>query len=138
MTDAYFDVGSHVRRVTTSSVEAMRPVYRAHPDDHDVASLFVDALMCVSLRRLWDLTTGKPVGPNTVEADEVLNRALGMPPGDSHPALNHLYVHFMEMSSRPELAMAHADRLRRMVPGAGDMAQWRATSTTRAATLLKG
>jgi tetratricopeptide (TPR) repeat protein len=43
-----------------SYVEAMRPVHRAHPDDLDVAALFVDALMCVSPRRLWDLTTGKP------------------------------------------------------------------------------
>ncbi len=42
---------------------AMRRVYFAFPDDHDVMALFVEALMMRTVRRLWDLKTGAPA-PN--------------------------------------------------------------------------
>lgn len=101
--------------------EAMREVYRANPDDLDVAALFADALICVSPRQLWDIPTGAPIGYGTLEARDVLERALAQPRGDVHPALNHIYVHLMETSSVPELAQPAADRLRRLVPDAGHM-----------------
>lgn len=102
--------------------EAMRPVYQQHPGDFDVAALFADALLCVSPRQLWDMSTGKPKGYGTTEARHVLERALAVPGGETHPALNHLYIHLMEMSSQPELAIPHADRMRRLMPDAGHMA----------------
>lgn len=102
--------------------EAMRRVYQAHPDDFDVAALFADALLCVSPRQLWDLSTGAPIGYGTVEARKLLERALAQPGGDAHPSLNHLYIHLLEMSPVPELALPAADRVRRIAPDAGHMA----------------
>ncbi|WP_399084442.1 tetratricopeptide repeat protein [Streptomyces sp. BBFR2] len=102
--------------------EAMREVHRAHPDDLDAAAIFADALLCVSPRALWDLDSGEPVGYGTVEAREVIEAAFPLPGGDQHPALNHLYIHLMEMSPFPEVALPAADRLRGLAPDGGHMA----------------
>ncbi|MGD6741222.1 hypothetical protein ACOKM3_05170 [Streptomyces sp. BH106] len=102
--------------------EAMREVYRAHDEDLDAAALFADALMCVSPRALWDLDSGEPVGYGTVEAREVIERAFTLPGGGRHPVLNHLYIHLMEMSPSPELALPAADRLRNLAPDGSHLA----------------
>jgi tetratricopeptide (TPR) repeat protein len=49
----------------------------------------------------------------------VLERALAYAP--DHPGANHFYIHAMEDSPFPERALASADRLRSLVPGAGHM-----------------
>ncbi len=100
--------------------EAMGAVYKQHPDDLDVATLYADALMNLNPWQLWDLHTGKPAeGARTLEIKEVLERALKRDP--KHPGLLHLYIHLMEMSSRPELALNAADHLRGLVPDAGHL-----------------
>ncbi len=56
---------------------AMRDVYAEFSDDLDVATLFAEALMNRTPWQLWDLRTGEAAaGANTVEAIEVLERAL--------------------------------------------------------------
>jgi tetratricopeptide (TPR) repeat protein len=102
--------------------DAMRSVYQDHPDDLDVAMLFADALMSVSPRALWDLDTGEPCGHGTVEAREVLERAMAQPGGFAHPGILHMYIHLMEMSPVPEAALQASDRLRNLVPDAGHIA----------------
>jgi len=42
----------------------MRRVHYEFPDDQDVMALFVEALMMRTVRRLWDLKTGRPA-PNS-------------------------------------------------------------------------
>ena len=102
--------------------EAMREVYRAHPDELDVAALFADALMNLTPWALWDRYTGLPCeGAATLEAKEVLERALEWPGGRKHPGVVHLYVHLMEMSPFPEQALPVADELRSLVPDAGHL-----------------
>lgn len=104
---------------------AMRQVYRDFPDDHDVMALFVEALMMRTVRRLWDLKTGKPA-PNSdvLEALEVCERSIrrsdeaGTTP---HPAALHLHIHLLEMSTQPERGMRSAERLGTMCPDAGHM-----------------
>ena len=103
-------------RLNVAYAEAMRAVYHAHPDDFDAAALFCDALICVSPRLLWDLDTGEPIGYGTVDAREVLEAALARPGAELHPVLNHIYIHLMEMSPYPELALPAADQLRRLSP----------------------
>ena len=101
---------------------AMREVYRGHPDDLDVAALFADALMNLTPWALWDRYTGQPSdGAATLEAKEVLERALDRPGGREHPGLVHSYVHLMEMSPFPERALPVADQLRSLVPDAGHL-----------------
>jgi tetratricopeptide (TPR) repeat protein len=105
-----------------SYADAMENVYAAYPDDLDVATLFADALMNVTPWGLWDLKTGEPaVGGHTLEAKAVLERALDDPASDRHPGLLHMYIHLMEMSSTPEVALPKANLLRGLVPDAGHL-----------------
>ena len=100
----------------------MREVYRAHPDDHDVAALFAEAIMNRTPWQLWDIKTGKPAdGADTQEAIAVLERAMAQPRGMQHPGLLHMYIHLMEMSPTPHKALRAADALRDLVPDAGHL-----------------
>jgi tetratricopeptide (TPR) repeat protein len=100
----------------------MREVYRAHPDDHDVAALFAEAIMNRTPWQLWDIKTGKPAeGADTAEAIAVLERAMAQTGGMEHPGLLHMYIHLMEMSPTPQKALRAADALRDLVPDAGHL-----------------
>ncbi len=102
--------------------EAMREVYRAHPGDLDVAALFADALMNLAPWALWDQRTGEPSAAScTGEARAVLERALATDAGREHPGVLHFYIHLMEMSPFPELALPAGDLLRDLVPDAGHL-----------------
>ncbi|MDH6565746.1 tetratricopeptide (TPR) repeat protein [Streptomyces sp. SAI-117] len=102
--------------------DSMRAVHELAPDDADVAALYADALMNLTPWQLWDLRTGEPAaGARTREARAVLERSLAGVTGRTHPGVLHLYVHLMEMSPTPELALPVADRLRGLVPDAGHL-----------------
>jgi tetratricopeptide (TPR) repeat protein len=102
--------------------QAMADVYRVHPDDLDVAALYADALMNVTAWQLWDLPTAEPArGAHTLEAKRVLETAMAGPGGMEHPGLLHMYIHLMEMSPRPEVALQAANALRELVPDAGHL-----------------
>jgi tetratricopeptide (TPR) repeat protein len=101
---------------------AMREAHRAHPADPDIAAVFAESLLNLTPWQMWDLSTGQPAaGAATQEARRVLETAMARPGGMDHPGLTHLYVHLMEMSPEPEAALRAADRLRRLVPGAGHL-----------------
>ncbi len=102
--------------------DAMRAVYQQFPEDLDVVALFADALMCRTPWLLWDLETGA-VNPesSTLEAAQVLERALDTPEGQVHPGVVHMYIHLMEMSPHPEKALKAGDWLRGLVPDAGHL-----------------
>src|SRR5262249_56595195 len=95
---------------------AMREVYRAHPDDLDVAALFADALLNLTPWALWDRVTGEPApGAAAVEAKDVLERALADPDGQAHPGILHMYLHLMERSAPPDDALRSGDLLQVLV-----------------------
>ena len=102
---------------------AMRDVYDAHPHDRDITALFAEALMSRTPWQLWDLASGEPAaGADTLEARRVLERALDHVDGAwDHPGLLHFYIHLMEMSPHPELALRHGDRLLTLVPDSGHL-----------------
>jgi len=102
---------------------AMRPVYRRFPDDLDVTAIFVEALMNRTPWALWETRTGQPAaGASTGEARTALDRAFAtQPEAWGHPGLLHLYIHLMEMSSTPEKALPHGDRLVHLVPDSGHL-----------------
>lgn len=104
---------------------AMRRVYEKFPDDHDVMALLVEALMMRTVRRLWNLKTGAPA-PNSdvLEALEVCERSIRLADEAGiaqHPAIVHLHIHLLEMSTMPERGMRSADLLGEMCPDAGHM-----------------
>lgn len=97
--------------------DAMRGVWRAHLRDADIGALFAEALMDL---HPWDLWThsGEPK-EDTPEILETLESVLAFAP--AHPLACHLYIHAIEASPQPEKALAAADRLRALVPGAGHL-----------------
>lgn len=103
----------------------MRRVYHRCPDDRDVMALFVEALMMRTVRKLWDLKTGKPAAnSDALEALAVCERAIAMADEAGmrhHPAILHLHIHLLEMSAMPERAMRSANLLGEMCPDAGHM-----------------
>ena len=101
---------------------AMRAVYAEHGHDLDVAALFAEALLVRTPWAFWDLETGAPAdGADTIEARDIIERALENPAGRFHPGVLHMYLHLMEMSPHPELALRAADWLRGLVPDAGHL-----------------
>ena len=95
--------------------DAMRAVWKAHAEDPDVGALFAEAMMDL---RPWDQWTpdGHPE-PGTEEILATLDAVLKI--DVNHPLANHLYIHAVEASPRPELADAAADRLRELQPALG-------------------
>jgi tetratricopeptide (TPR) repeat protein len=104
-------------RATLDGVYAdtMREVARRFPDDLEAATFFADAMMNL---RPWNLWTadGAPQ-PGTEELVQTLERVLARSP--NHPGALHLYIHAVEASTRPGRAEAAADRLAKLMPGAG-------------------
>jgi tetratricopeptide (TPR) repeat protein len=97
--------------------DAMREVSRRFPDDLDAATFFADSLMNLRPWALWT-PDGKP-HPGTEEIVATLERVLARNP--NHPGAAHLYIHAVEASLQPERAVAAADRLVTLMPGAGHM-----------------
>jgi tetratricopeptide (TPR) repeat protein len=95
--------------------DAMRDVARQFPDDLEAATLFADSMMNL---RPWNLWTadGTP-HPGTEEIVQTLERVLAKNP--DHPGAIHLYIHAVEAGPDPRRAEAAADRLARLMPGAG-------------------
>jgi len=103
-------------------MNAMRKAYEAHPDDLDVACIFVEAIMNVSPWQMWDLKNATVAeGAGTVEAEAVLDKCFLSEAAWKHPGLLHLHVHLMEMSPHPERALKTGDVLRTLVPDAGHL-----------------
>lgn len=95
----------------------MGSVYLVFPDDPDVAALYAEALMD---QHPWDLWNRDGSAKSwTPEIVNVLEKTLKKNP--THPGANHFYIHAVEASSTPERAMASADLLRDLVPGAGHL-----------------
>ena len=109
--------GSDRAALDRAYADAMREVARRFPGDLDAGTLFADALMNL---RPWNLWTpdGKPQ-PGTEEILETLERVLAAKP--DHPGANHLYIHAVEASPRPDRGLAAADRLGALMPGAGHL-----------------
>ncbi|QDV35072.1 tetratricopeptide repeat protein [Tautonia plasticadhaerens] len=93
--------------------DAMREIRAGHPDDPDVGCFYAESLMNL---RPWALYTqeGLPE-PGTEEIVALIEAILGSSP--DHPLANHLYIHAVEPSARPDRAEAAADRLRDLQPG---------------------
>ena len=95
--------------------DAMRMLARRYPQDDDAATLFAEALMDTTP---WDYWTDGAPKPVTEEILSTLESVLKRNP--EHPGANHFYIHTVE-ALRPEMGVDAADRLGRLVPGAGHL-----------------
>lgn len=97
--------------------EAMGDAHQAFPDDPDVGTIFADSLMNLQPWEYWD-NDGRPKG-RTTEIVSVLEGVLQK--RQDHPGANHFYIHTVEASKDPDRAIAAAERLETLVPGAGHL-----------------
>jgi tetratricopeptide (TPR) repeat protein len=97
--------------------DAMRELTKKYPDDLDAATMFAESIMDLHPWDYW-LKDGTPE-PWTPEIlstlESVIKRKV------DHIGANHLYIHAVEASKKPELGLASANRLRFLVPGAGHL-----------------
>jgi tetratricopeptide (TPR) repeat protein len=94
---------------------AMRDVAKQYPADDDAQVFFAEALMTANPWKLWS-NDGK-AAPGTDEIVATLERVIARNP--MHPGANHYFIHAVEASPHPEKALAAADRLAALMPGAG-------------------
>lgn len=97
--------------------DAMRQLAQQYPGDLDAATLCAEALMDLHPWNYWK-ADGNPQ-PWTLEILNILEAVIKRSP--NHPGANHFYIHAIEASLNPERALASADRLRNLVPGAGHL-----------------
>jgi tetratricopeptide (TPR) repeat protein len=98
-------------------VDAMRQLHKKYPEDPDIASMFGAGYMNTTRWDYWE-KDGTP-RPGTEEAQRAFEAAMRAE--HDHPGANHLYIHLMEASSQPELAMPAAQKLESTVPISGHM-----------------
>jgi tetratricopeptide (TPR) repeat protein len=103
--------------VLKAHAEAMRAVATRFPEDLDAQVLFAEAMMDTNAWKLW--TVDGKAAPGTSEIQSTLEKVLAKSP--AHPGANHYYVHTMEASRHPDLALASAERLTNMMPSAGHL-----------------
>jgi tetratricopeptide (TPR) repeat protein len=96
---------------------AMGEVTRRFPGDLDAVALYAEALMDVHPWDYW--TAGGAPQPWTAEILATLEGVLRRDPG--HPGANHYYIHAVEASPHPERAVAAAERLSNLMPGAAHL-----------------
>ena len=117
--------GEEYDRWDEAYASAMRRVYYAYPDDHNVMALFAEAIMTRTPWKLWDVKTGLPAkNADTLEALAVIERSIALKQelGETqHPAILHLHIHVTEMSNHPERAIDSANLLGTLCPDAGHM-----------------
>ncbi len=105
------------KQLDRAYADAMCQLAERFPDDLDAATLAAEALMNL---RPWDLwTREREPQPGTEQIVAMLERVLEKNP--RHPGANHLYIHAVEASSKPERALPCADRLGALMPGAGHL-----------------
>lgn len=98
-------------------LDAMRKLHAKYPDDADIATIFGEAYMNTTRWDYWEADGTAKVG--TAEGKAALEAAMAVE--HDHPGANHLYIHLMEASSQPELAMPAAQKLEGTVPISGHM-----------------
>lgn len=97
--------------------KAMHDLASRFPDDLDAATMYAESLMDLRPWNYWE-RDGRPYA-ETNDIVTTLERVLAKQP--NHPGANHFYIHVMESTQTPEKAEAAADRLLKLMPGAGHM-----------------
>lgn len=98
--------------------DAMQQVAASYPDDNEIALLYAESLMDLQPWDYWQAAGTQPKG-RTSEIVGLLERVLARAP--DHPGAIHYYIHLTEASSEPQRALPYAQRLGRLMPGAGHL-----------------
>ncbi len=109
------DPNSDLKKAAEDYRDAMRQVVREFPDDLDAATLFAEAGMNLHPWGLWH-----PDGTPEAGTDEIVSTLESVIKRDpNHLGAIHYYIHAVEASPTPERALAGANKLAALAPGAG-------------------
>ena len=109
------DPNTDLKKAAEQYHDAMREVVKQFPDDLDAATLFAESGMNLHPWGLWH-----PDGTPEAGTDEIvatLESVLKRDP--NHLGAVHYYIHTVEASPSPERALAGANKLASLAPGAG-------------------
>ncbi len=109
------DPSSDLKRAAEEYRDAMRKVVAQFPDDLDAATLFAEAGMNLHPWGLWHQDGTPEAGTDEIVA--TLESVLKRDP--NHLGAVHYYIHAVEASNNPERALAGANKLAALAPGAG-------------------
>ncbi|MGZ8260420.1 MAG: hypothetical protein ACXWUL_07710, partial [Caldimonas sp.] len=98
--------------------DAMKAVAARFPGDDTVRTLYVESAMDTQPWDYWEAGGVKPKGRG---AEIVSHLETVLKRNPSHPGAIHLYIHAVEASTTPERALAPAERLGALMPGAGHL-----------------
>jgi len=96
--------------------KAMGEVAAAYPDDLDAQTFWAEAMMDTQPWDYWAADAKTPKG-NGAAIVATLEKVIARAP--NHPGALHLYIHAVEASTTPERGEVAADRLLKLMPGAG-------------------
>jgi tetratricopeptide (TPR) repeat protein len=109
------DPKADLRKAAEDYRDAMREVMKQYPDDLDAATLFAEAGMNLHPWGLWHQDGSPEAGTEEIVAtiESVIQR------DPNHLGAVHYYIHAVEASNTPERALAGANKLASLAPGAG-------------------
>jgi len=96
--------------------DAMKAVAARYPQDDTIRTLYVESAMDTQPWDYWEPGGVKAKG----RGDEIIsNLEAVLKRSPNHAGAIHLYIHAVEASTTPERALAPAERLGALMPGAG-------------------
>jgi tetratricopeptide (TPR) repeat protein len=111
------DAKADRRQAAEAYHDAMRDVAKKFPDDLDAATLFAESGMNLHPWGLWMVDGTPREGTNEIVA--TLESVIKRDP--NHLGAIHYYIHAVEASASPERALAGANKLASLAPGAGHL-----------------
>lgn len=96
--------------------DAMQKVAGDYPGDDQILMQYTESLMDLQPWDYWEAGGVQPKG-RVSEIMALLEKVLQRSP--NHPGAIHYYIHLTEASSDPARALPHAQRLGKLMPGAG-------------------
>jgi len=109
------DPNSDLEKAAEDYHDAMRQVSAEFPDDPDAATLFAESGMNLHPWGLWHQDGSPEAGTEEIVA--TLESVMKRDP--NHLGAIHYYIHAVEASNNPERALAGANKLAALAPGAG-------------------
>jgi tetratricopeptide (TPR) repeat protein len=109
------DPNSDLKKAAEEYHDAMRQVSAQFPDDLDAATLFAESGMDLHPWGLWHQDGTPEAGTDEIVA--TLESVMKRDP--NHLGAIHYYIHTVEASNSPERALAGANKLAALAPGAG-------------------